>query len=231
MKTVLVVDDEPKLVEVLQAYLEKAGYRVVRAYDGAEALRRFDEAAPDLVLLDLMLPDISGEDVCRAIRRKSRVPVVMLTAKTADEDVVLGLGIGADDYVVKPFSNRQLLARIAAHLRRASEEAVPLAESLSFDGGVLVLDGLRREVRKNGAVLPLTPNEYKIAMTLAKYPTRAFTREELIHFAFGDDYPAFDRAIDSHVKNLRQKIEDEPKRPRYIRTVHGVGYRFGGDGP
>ncbi len=230
MKTILVVDDEKKIVEVIQAYLEKAGYRVACAYNGSDALKHFDRLQPDLVVLDLMLPDISGEDVCRTIRKKSRAPIIMLTAKSAEEDVITGLDIGADDYVTKPFSNRQLLARIGANLRRVSEEAIPIASLLSFNEGELVVDSLRHEVRKNGETAALTPNEYKIFMTLVKYPAKTFTREELIRFALGEDYEGFDRAVDTHIKNIRQKIETDPKTPRYVLTVHGVGYKFGGDG-
>jgi len=226
-KTILIADDEKKISEVIRAYLEIEGFKVLCAYDGAEALRLFDAHAPDLVVLDLMLPDISGEEVCAAIRRKSRVPVIMLTAKTAEEDIVHGLGLGADDYVTKPFSNRQLLARIGAALRRAADEAVPLAGRLSFGGGDLVLNSVSHEVRKKGETVPLTPSEYNILMTLAKYPGKTFTREELITFALEEGYEGCDRVIDTHIKNIRQKIEDDPKTPVYVVTVFGVGYRFG----
>lgn len=228
-KTILIADDEKKISEVIQAYLEKEGFRVLCAYDGREALRLFDAHAPDLVVLDLMLPDISGEEVCTAIRAKSRAPIIMLTAKTAEEDIVGGLGLGADDYVTKPFSNRQLLARIGAILRRASDEAVPPAGRISYGRGDLVLDSASREVRKKGEPVPLTPSEYKILTTLAKYPGKTFTREELIAFALEEGYAGYDRVIDTHIKNIRQKIEDDPKAPIYIVTVFGVGYRFGGN--
>lgn len=227
-KTILIADDEKKISEVIRAYLEAEGFRVLCAYGGAEALRLFDAYAPDLVVLDLMLPDISGEEVCAAIRRKSRVPIIMLTAKTAEEDIVHGLGLGADDYVTKPFSNRQLLARIGAALRRATDEAVPLAGRVSFGGGDLVLNIVSHEVRKKGETVPLTPSEYNILMTLAKYPGKTFTREELITFALEEGYEGCDRVIDTHIKNIRQKIEDDPKAPVYVVTVFGVGYRFGG---
>lgn len=231
IKTILVVDDEKKITEVVQAYLENAGYRVACAYNGVDALKLFERFHPDLVVLDLMLPDMSGEDICTAIRKKSRAPIIMLTAKTAEEDVINGLDIGADDYVTKPFSNKQLLARIGANLRRVSEEAVPIASTLDFNQGELVIDGLRHEVRKNGEIVALTPNEYKIFMTLVKYPSKTFTREELIDFALGEGFLGYDRAVDTHIKNVRQKIEDDPKTPRYVLTVHGVGYKFGGDAP
>jgi DNA-binding response OmpR family regulator len=191
-------------------------------------MKLFDRLSPLLIILDLMLPDMGGEDVCRTIRMKSRVPIIMLTAKVEDADIVNGLGIGADDYLTKPFSPKELLARVEAVLRRVSAESVPLASEFSFNDGELVIDGLRHEVRKCGQAVPLTPNEYKILMTMAKYPTKAFTREELISFALGDDYDGFDRVIDTHIKNIRQKLGDGGRMPRYILTVHGTGYKFGG---
>lgn len=228
-KTILVVDDEKKIVEVLQSYLEKAGYHVVTAYNGTDALEAFAIASPVLVVLDLMLPDLSGEDVCRAIRKKSRVPVLMLTAKVEEEHILNGLQIGADDYVTKTFSPRQIVARVNAILRRVSSEAVPIADEYSFHNGALVIDNLRHEVRKYGENLALTPNEFKILMALVKYPTKTFTREELITLALGDEFEGYDRVIDTHIKNIRQKIEQDAKIPQYILTVHGIGYKFGGD--
>lgn len=227
-KTILVVDDEVKITEVVKSYLENSGYQVMCAYNGTQALGLFDKLSPALVILDLMLPDLSGEDICKVIRKKSRVPIIMLTAKIEDADIISGLGIGADDYLTKPFSPKQLVARVEAVLRRVSYEAVPLASEFSFNDGELVIDGLRHEVRKNGIQISLTPNEYSILMTMAKYPTKAFTREELIEFALGDDFDGFDRVIDTHIKNIRQKLGDGGRSPRYIQTVHGTGYKFGG---
>lgn len=227
-KTILVVDDEIKITEVVKSYLENAGYQVECAYNGKEAMRLFDTISPVLVILDLMLPDIMGEEICRAIRKRSRVPIIMLTAKVQDGDIVSGLGMGADDYLTKPFSPKQLVARVQAVLRRLSSEAVPLVSEFSFNDGDLVIDGLRHEVRKNGQPVALTPNEYKILMTMAKYPSKAFTREELIEFALGSDFDGFDRVIDTHIKNIRQKLGDDGKAPRYVLTVHGTGYKFGG---
>lgn len=228
-KRVLVVDDEPKIIEVVKAYLETRGFEVCEAKTGLEALEQFDRIDPCLIILDLMLPDVSGEEVCGRIRKKSRVPVIMLTAKVEDDEVVQGLALGADDYVTKPFSPRQLMARVDALLRRTAEEAVPLSDLLSFHDGDLLIDRLRHEVKKAGMVVNLTPNEYGILMTMIKYPQKVFTREELIAMALGADYDGFDRTIDSHIKNLRQKIENNTKTPRYILTVHGIGYRFGGE--
>lgn len=227
-KGILVVDDEVKIAEVVSSYLENAGYHAVCAYSGTQAMNLFEKISPVLVILDLMLPDMSGEEICRTIRKKSRVPIIMLTAKVEDADIIHGLGIGADDYLTKPFSPKQLIARVEAILRRVSSEAVPLASEFSFNDGELVIDGLRHEVRKNGQPIALTPNEYNILMTMAKYPTKAFTREELIEFALGNDFDGYDRVIDTHIKNIRQKLGDDGRTPRYILTVHGTGYKFGG---
>ena len=227
-KTILVVDDEVKITEVVKSYLENSGYRILCAHDGRKALDLFEKFSPALVILDLMLPDITGEDICKTIRKKSRVPIIMLTAKIEDADIITGLGIGADDYLTKPFSPKLLVARVEAVLRRVSSEAVPLASEFSFNDGELVIDGLRHEVRKNGLQLPLTPNELNILMTMAKYPTKAFTREELIEFALGEDFDGFDRVIDTHIKNIRHKLGDDGRSPRYVLTVHGTGYKFGG---
>ena len=227
-RPVLIVDDEIKIAEVIESYLENSGYQVACAYNGTEAMNLFEKLSPELVILDLMLPDMTGEEICKTIRKKSRVPIIMLTAKVEDEDIINGLRIGADDYLIKPFSPKQLIARIEAVLRRVSSEAVPLVSELSFNDGELIIDGLRREVRKDGRPVPLTPNEYKILMTMAKYPSKAFTREELIKFALGEDFDGFDRVIDTHIKNIRQKLGDDGRMPRYILTVHGTGYKFGG---
>ena len=226
--TILIVDDEVKITEVVKSYLENSGYLTACAYDGKNAMSLFEKLSPALIILDLMLPDMSGEDICREIRKKSRVPIIMLTAKIEDADIIGGLGIGADDYLTKPFSPRQLVARIEVVLRRVSSEAVPLTNEFSFNDGDLVIDGLRHEIRKNGQLVALTPNEYKILMTMMKYPSKVFTREELIELALGDDYDGFDRVIDTHIKNIRQKLCDDGRAPRYILTVHGTGYRFGG---
>jgi len=226
---VLVVDDEPKIVEVVESYLETAGFTVSHAYNGKDALEAFEKLNPDLLILDLMLPDISGEELCNIIRKKSRVPIIMLTAKVEEDDILQGLKIGADDYITKPFSVRQLMARVNAVLRRVSNEAVTLSDVISFNNHELVIDNLKHEVRKNGEIMSLTPIEYKLLITMAKYPSKVFSRDELIQMVLGDDFPGFDRAIDSHIKNLRRKIENDSKNSTYIITVHGVGYRFGGD--
>lgn len=222
-KKILVVDDEQKIVEVVKSYLQHSGYEVYTAYNGNKAMAVFEEVDPELVILDLMLPDITGEEICKNIRRKSRIPIIMLTAKAEEEDILKGLDIGADDYVLKPFSPRQLVARVAAVLRRSSDAQLT---TTVIELGDIVIDNLKHEVKKRDSVVNLTPNEFKILLTMIKYPNKTFTREELINIALGEDFEGFDRTVDTHIKNLRQKIEDDPKVPRYLHTVHGVGYRL-----
>ncbi len=224
---VLVVDDEPNIVEVVSSYLQRAGFDPVAAATGAQALEAFEKTRPSLVILDLMLPDISGEDVCRRLRARSRVPIIMLTARVEDADAVRGLGLGADDYVTKPFSPRQLMARVEAVMRRAAGESAPLASVLTFGDDDLTIDAAAGTVRKGGAPVNLTPRELRLLCTLAANPRRTFSRDELITHALGGiDFDGFDRTVDAHIKNLRQKIETDPRAPRYIHTVHGMGYRF-----
>jgi DNA-binding response OmpR family regulator len=227
-KKILIVDDENKIVEVIKSYLEKEGAIVFEAYDGNQGLEAFERINPDLIVLDLMLPDMTGEEICNIVRKKSRVPIIMLTAKIDEKSIISGLHIGADDYITKPFSPRELIARIYAIFRRLNEEVVPLFNEISFNDNDLVIDMLKKEIRKNGENIALTSRQYKILMTLLKYPNKTFTREELISTALGDDYDGYDRNVDTHVKNIRQKIETNPKDPQYIITVHGTGYRFGG---
>jgi DNA-binding response OmpR family regulator len=226
---ILIVEDEVKIVEALGAYLTNAGFEVCSAYNGESGLAVFNEATPDLVVLDLMLPKISGEKLCMEIRRVSRVPIVMLTAKSALDDKIAGFSMGADDYVTKPFSPRELLARIESILRRSMDGLSSLYSTMSWNDGDLEIDVASRALRKKGVPVAVTPNEFKILTRLVKYPQKAFTREELIDSALGDDFDGFERTIDSHIKNLRSKIEDDTANPAYILTVRGVGYRFGGD--
>lgn len=224
-ETILVVEDETKIADVLKSYLEREGFRVVRAADGEEALALFSEQHPVLVLLDLMLPKRSGEAVCRAIRAQADTPIIMLTARVEEEHILEGLAIGADDYVTKPFSPRQVIARVHAVLRRTN----PQPALLTFGNSELVIDTAARAVFRAGEPVTLTPSEYNLLHTLATHPGKTFTRNELIDQALRDDYDGFDRVIDTHIKNLRQKIEPDGKRPRYLVTVHGVGYRFLGE--
>ncbi len=224
-KKVVVVDDDASVQEVTRAYLERDGYLVYVAGTAAEGLAIAERVKPGLVVLDLMLPDRSGEDVCREIRERSDVPIMMLTAKASEDERVAGLALGADDYLTKPFSPRELVARVRAILRRTQIET-PLVEVLSFDDGGLEIDTVQQEVRRDGQPVDLTPNEYKLLQTLARYPGRVYSRFELINHVQGYDYEGYERTIDAHVKNLRKKIEPDPKRPRYVETVFGTGYRL-----
>ena len=228
-KKVLIVDDEMKIIEVIKALLESKGFIVFMAENAKEAFNIFEKENISLVILDLMLPDMSGEDICSIIRKKSRVPIIMLTAKVDEEDKLNGLGIGADDYMTKPFSLKELYARVEAVLRRSQDSLKPLYEKGYFRDDDLVIDFQSRVVKKKKSEVNLTPNEFKILVTLIKYPNKVFTRNELIGSALGDEFEGYDRIIDSHIKNIRQKIEDNPKEPVYLITVHGVGYKFGGD--
>ncbi|SPQ01510.1 Transcriptional regulatory protein ResD [Candidatus Sulfobium mesophilum] len=223
-ESILIIEDEKKISEIVRAYLEKEGYRVKQAETGGQALKFLKETV-DLVVLDLMLPDIQGEDLCRIIRESSDVPVIILTAKSGEEDRIKGLGIGADDYVVKPFSPRELVARVKAQLRRAGRTKKKL---LSYNAGALRIDVSNREVFRDGMVVILTPTEYKILLSLAEQPGWVFSREQLVTFAQGFDFEGYDRTIDAHVKNLRHKIEKDSREPEFIKTVYGVGYKFTG---
>ena len=226
-KMILVADDELMIREAVSSYLMKQGCNVITAEDGRQALEIFRRRNIVLVVLDLMLPGISGERVCEEIRRSSRVPVIMLTAKTQEEDILNGLNIGADDYVTKPFSIKELYARINAVLRRT--ENTPLAQKFSWNDDDLVIDIEHGETFKNGAKISMTPSEWKIISALIQHPQKVFSRDELISLVFSYDFDSYYRVIDTHIKNLRKKIEDDPKAPVYIKTVHGMGYKFGGN--
>lgn len=226
--SVLIVDDEKMIRDAVAAYFSRMGCSIFQADNGLDALSVFNDEKIDFIILDLMLPGISGEEVCRQIREKSSVPIIMLTAKTKEESILNGLGIGADDYVTKPFSVKQLYARMEAIMRRMPEKSVREEDKLCFEGG-LFIDLKHSEVQKNNLTLNLTKSELKILMTMSEHPKKVFTREELMEIVFGDDADSFDRVIDTHIKNLRKKVEDNPKEPVYIKTVHGLGYRFGGE--
>jgi len=223
--TVLVVEDEPKLRDFIRSYLERAGFTVLSTGSGAEAITMAAQAVPDLVVLDLGLPDVPGETVARELRAEAPVPILMLTAKSAGEDRIRGLELGADDYVTKPFSPRELVLRVQAILRRggpAGGQGVA-----SFGGGELVVDEPRRAVTARGAPVALTPTEWGILVALAAVPGRVYSRFELINRVRGYEFEGYERTIDSHVKNLRRKIEDDPADPRIVETVLGGGYRLG----
>ena len=228
-KKILVVEDEKKILEVITSLMEGQGYEVYRAEDGKRALEIFNDKEISLIILDLMLPDISGEEVCMKIREKSRAPIIMLTAKVNEENLLNGLDIGADDYITKPFSLMELVARVKVILRRTSEELKPLYKYNSFQNGDLYINVESNIIRKKNELLNLTQSEWKILLALMKYPNKVFTREELIYIALGCDFEGYNRTIDTHIKNLRQKIEDNPKSPVYIITVFGKGYKFGGE--
>ena len=226
---ILIIEDEAKIAEAVKVYLEHAGYSAAVSGDGESGMSMFREWNPDLIVLDLMLPKISGERVCEEIRAESRVPIIMLTAKSGEGDKLSGFALGADDYVTKPFSPRELVARVGSLLRRCRDGISPKFETMSLNGGDLEIEFASRAVRKKGAEVSLTPSEFKILSSLVKFPNRVFSREELIDRALRSDFDGFERTVDTHVKNLRGKIEDDTANPKYIVTVRGAGYKFGGD--
>lgn len=222
MKTVLVVDDERQIAEIARDYLRHAGFAVITASDGATALEMARTKRPDLIVLDLALPRLDGLDVAKAVRRDSNVPIIMLTARVEEADRLRGLELGADDYITKPFSPRELVARVRAVLRRvdglsAAGDLIRLAD--------LTLDMTRLKVTRGGASIDLTPTEFQLLATLARQPGRIFTRAQLLDAVRGVEVESFERAIDAHVKNIRRKLEPDPHNPRYILTVYGIGYK------
>jgi two-component system alkaline phosphatase synthesis response regulator PhoP len=223
-KRVLVVDDDVKTVELVKLYLKRDGFETLTAYDGVEGLNLARKGSPDLIVLDLMLPDLDGFEVCRTLRHESDVPIIMLTARTTDGDKLTGLDLGADDYVTKPFSPKELVARVRAVLRRLPGERGP--DELTC--GELTMNFGKHEAWFAGEPLELTSVEFKLLGALVKEPGRVFTRASLIEEALGYDFEGFDRTIDVHVLNLRRKLESDPGHPRYIKTVYGVGYKFTG---
>ncbi len=225
MKTVLVVDDEPKIVQLARDYLEHAGFAVLTARDGRAALASLRSAKPDLVVLDLGLPGLDGLDVTRAARKDSNVPIVMLTARGEESDKLVGLELGADDYIVKPFSPKELVARVRAVLRRA-ESAGDASSAEVIRAGDVALDVPRMRVTVGGRPVDVTPTEFHLLAALARQPGRIFTRAQLLDAVRGVAFESYERAIDAHVKNLRRKIEPNPREPRYVLTVYGVGYKF-----
>ncbi|QKY69323.1 response regulator transcription factor [Lentibacillus sp. CBA3610] len=229
MTKVLVVDDEEVILEVLEAYFKKEGWFVDFASNGLEALKKAKHERPDIMILDLMLPDISGEEVCRLIRKESNVPIIMLTAKSAEDDLINGIVIGADDYVTKPFSPREVVIRVKAVLRRLrNTEKTSL---LQFNNEKMVIDQDKKEVKLNDQVLTLTPNEYKIIVAMASYPGRVYSRADLLEKVQVDAvyFEGYERSIDTHIKNLRKKVEEDSRHPEFIVTVFGMGYKFGGE--
>jgi len=223
METILIIEDEPELVNVLRSYLEKANYRVMTAYKGDTGLATWENQHPDLVILDLNLPGMDGLDVARAIRRQADTPLIMVTARVEETDRLIGLELGADDYITKPFSPREVVARVRAVLRR-SGTAQPKARLLRVSE--IEIDKDAHTVKRAGKVIELTPTEFDILVTMAEQPGRVFTRLQLLEATQGNAYEGYERTIDAHIKNLRAKLEPNPKKPRYILTTFGIGYRL-----
>jgi DNA-binding response OmpR family regulator len=225
--TVLVVEDETKIRDLVRIYLEREGLSVVTTASGAEALLLAEQIGPDLIVLDLRLPDVAGEAVAAEVRRRRATPILMLTAKSSEAERIAGLELGADDYLTKPFSPRELVLRVKAILRRAAGGAGGMAGPMSFGAGELRLDESRREAVVRGETLELTPTEWALLVTLAGAPGRVFSRYELINRTRGYEFDGYERTVDSHVKNLRRKLEVDPRNPRVVETVLGAGYRLG----
>ncbi|MFZ3137161.1 MAG: response regulator transcription factor [Thermodesulfovibrionales bacterium] len=228
MKTILVVEDDRKIAKVVKVYLEGEGFRVFTAEKGKEALDIALKEPLSLVILDLMLPDMSGEEICQELKEIGDFPVIMLTAKSSEEERVAGFALGADDYVVKPFSPRELMARVKAVMKRSQKQDISDKGPMSFNKGRLSIDSRSYEVRNKDLLLTLTHTEFKILSVLAGSPGRVFTRGELVDGALGYQFEGYERSIDAHIKNIRQKIEDDPRSPLFITTVYGVGYKFSG---
>ena len=225
---VLVVDDDHEVVRLMKAYLEQAGYLVLVAYDGETAVHQLRREKPDLMLLDLMLPDRDGYDITRLVRSDpnlAHIPIIMLTARVEDTDKIIGLELGADDYVTKPYNPREVLARVRARLR---SQQVQQPQKLRHGG--IELDEARHEVRVDGRLVDLTPTEYDLLLVMMRQPGVVFRRSELMEKGLGMDYEGLERTLDSHIRNLRHKIEPDPRQPTYVQTVYGVGYRLAGEG-
>ena len=221
MPRILVVEDEPDIVDLLRSYLQRDGFDVDQAADGEAGLAAFGRLQPDLIILDLMLPKLDGREVCRRIRETARTPIIMLTARDEESDKLIGLELGADDYITKPFSPREVLARVRAVLRRGTREAPEMVRA-----GDLVIDLRAHEVSLNGRRVDLTPTEFRLLEILASHPNQVFTRMQLIDRVQGHAFEGYERTVDAHIKNLRSKVEPQAKSPRYILTVYGVGYKF-----
>ncbi len=226
-KKVLIVDDDVKIVELVKLYLNRDGYGVLTAYEGTEALRLARQSHPDLIVLDIMLPGMDGLEICRTLRSESSIPIILLTAKTTEQDRIIGLDLGADDYVTKPFSPKELAARVRAVFRRTPDESFQLGPS-ELKNGDLTVNFLKHEVYVLGKSIDLTPVEFKLLSVLIREPNRVFSRAQLIERVLGFDFDGFDRTIDVHILNLRRKLEPDAGHPKYIKTVYGAGYKFSG---
>lgn len=226
---VLIVEDDTKLARIVKAYLEGADFRTVHASTMHEALQKVEAELPLAAILDLGLPDGSGEELCQSFKELGDFPVIMLTAKSSEEERIAGFALGADDYMVKPASPRELVCRLKAVLKRYDHNSSSPDSVVSFNNGTLVLNSLRHQISLNGNPISVTPTEFKLLLTMASSPGRTFTRDELVSRALGYQFEGYDRSIDAHVKNLRQKIEKDPRVPEYLKTVYGVGYLFAGE--
>ena len=226
-RRILVVEDDHKTAELVKLYLERDGYHVLTAYDGMEGLELARDGSPDLVVLDLLLPGINGMDVCRKLRQESDVPIIMLTAMSTEQDKLEGLDLGADDYVTKPFSPRELAARVRAVFRRTTEDSLLIGPP-ELEWGQLKIDFHKHKAVVGGQEIHLTPTEFRILAVLAREPGRLFSRGQLVDKALGYDFEGMERTIDVHILNIRRKIEPDVNQPQYIRTVYGMGYKFGG---
>lgn len=223
MTEILVVDDEQKIIQITSDYLEAAGYAVLAADDGISALRIVDESQPDLIILDLGLPGMDGLDVCRELRKNSDLPIIILTARGEESDKLVGLELGADDYITKPFSPKELVARVRAVLRRMEKST---SDEEIFRVGKVWFDVLKMRLTIDDTAIELTPTEFELLLTLARQPGRIFTRSQLLDAIHGVAFESYERAIDAHIKNIRRKIEPDPRQPKYVLTVYGVGYKF-----
>ena len=225
-RRILVVEDDPKTADIVGRYLERDGYQVLTAYEGVQGLKLAREEKPDLVVLDLLLPGVTGLEVCRTLRRESDVPIIMLTALTSEYDKLQGLDLGADDYVTKPFSPRELVARVRVVLRRTTEDALEIGPwEVEWDG--LMIDFHQHRVKVDLREVQLTPTEFRILAIMAREPGRVFSRSQLVDRALGYDFEGLERTVDVHILNLRRKIEGDSNQPRYIKTVYGMGYKLG----
>ena len=222
---ILVIEDDPGIARIVRLYLERDGHTVTTASDGVSGLNAARADSPDLIVLDLMLPRLDGMSVCRALRAESDVPIIMATARVDEEDRLAGLDLGADDYIAKPFSPRELAARVRAVLRRVARQSPAEPNLVEFDG--ITIDFETQTVVREGEKPSLTPTEFRLLAMLASQPGRPFSRDQIIDDVFGYDFDGYDRTVDVHIANLRRKIEPDVRRPRYVQTVHGVGYRFG----
>lgn len=229
IRPILLVEDDRKIARIVKVYLEEAGYRVTHVEKGKDAIESALKDVPLLVILDLKLPDMGGEEVCQEIKEIADFPIIVLTSKSSEEERIAGFALGVDDYVVKPFSPRELVYRVKAVLKRMEKRDFSGTQPLHFNKGLLIIDGQSYEVKKKGHLINLTPTEFNVLFALASSPQRILTRDVLVDKALGYKFEGYERSVDAHIKNIRRKIEDDPKNPKFILTIYGVGYRFAGE--